>query len=57
MANLSHINCVDEVDQPNVKGIGVDQDVVRFYAAMNNAWLMNIIDSLGELAGNGEKSV
>lgn len=57
MTYILHIDCADEVYQPDVEGAGVDKYIVWFDAAVNDSCFVDLIQGLGKSAGDDEKIV
>ncbi|MBU4268080.1 MAG: hypothetical protein KJ808_04445 [Acidobacteria bacterium] len=55
MTHISHIEGSHEIDQPNVEGVRLYQDIMRLDATMNDSGLMNIVQALGQLARDPEE--
>ncbi|EKD38630.1 MAG: hypothetical protein ACD_75C00669G0002 [uncultured bacterium] len=55
MAGIAGVQSADEVGQPHFERNRGHQDIVWFYAAVNNPGGVHGIQHSGQAAGNGEK--
>ena len=52
-----HVDGADEVDQPDVERVGVDEDVVRFDAAVDDPRLVDLVQGRGQPQAMVKKSL
>ena len=57
MADITHIDGADEINQPDFERAGVNEYIVRFEAAMDNPGLVDFIQGPGNPAGDGKEII